>query len=74
MYKKALVALSIFIVLFVGAWFINEQTKREYYMNNGDDTQTFQIQQGQETEIGDRREGLRIFPAFMSREYIRVDR
>jgi hypothetical protein len=70
MSKKAFVAISIFVLLFIGAWFLNEQTKREYYMHN--DESDYQIQQTDDNYMINDRGEIRIFPAFMSREYIRV--
>ncbi|MFC4323458.1 hypothetical protein [Litchfieldia salsa] len=70
MFKKAIVAISIFALLFIGAWVLNEQTKREYYMHN--EESDYQIQQTDDQYMIDGRGEIRIFPAFMSREYIRV--
>lgn len=70
MFKKAVVAISIFVLLFIGAWLLNEQTKREYYMHN--EESDYQIQQNDDNYMINDRSEIRIFPAFMSREYIRV--
>ncbi|MBD8070493.1 hypothetical protein [Bacillus sp. PS06] len=73
MFKKAFVGISIFVLLFVGAWLLNEQTKREYYLDHDDESE-YQVQQTDDGYMINESGRYRIFPAFMSREYIRVDR
>ncbi|WP_078544275.1 hypothetical protein [Litchfieldia alkalitelluris] len=72
MFRKLVVAVSIFVIIFLGAWYLNGETKREYFMNN--DEGDYQIQHNAESYFIEGVGDMRIFPAFMSREYIRVDR
>jgi len=72
MYMKIAVAASIFVLLFVSAWYINEQIKRDYYTTEIDEIDGFEIQSNFSPYMDSDKNG--IFPSFMSREYIRVDR
>jgi hypothetical protein len=71
MYVKVIVSISIFILMLIGAWLLNEQTKREYYYtDNSPEDGIIQIQ-----TTGDANQGtFTNFPAFGSREYIRIVR
>jgi len=72
MFMRIAVAVSIFVILLVSAWVINEQIKREY-TTEFDGTDGFEIQSNIPPYM-ENNESTGIFPAFMSREYIRVDR
>ncbi|THE10139.1 hypothetical protein E1I69_19875 [Bacillus timonensis] len=65
--KKGIVAIAIFAFLFIGAWVIHEQTKREY----GENQQQFQIQTIHSTQIPEK---SKVYPKFKPREYIRIER
>ena len=70
MYVKVFVAVSIFVLMLIGAWLVNEQTKREYYSPDNSDEGMIQVQ-----TINDTNQGTYTnFPAFESREYIRIVR
>lgn len=67
MYKKEIiVGLSIFFLLVIGAWWLNEQTERDYgnYQKQGN-VDTVQIQTVNDTSSN--------FAPFRPREYIRVN-
>ncbi|MEH7237257.1 hypothetical protein [Bacillus sp. JJ1562] len=67
--KKGMVAIAIFAFLFIGAWVIHEQTKREY--GEGVENQhQFQIQTIDSTQS----EETKFYPKFKPREYIRIER
>ena len=71
MYIKVFVAVSIFVLMLIGAWLINEQTKREYYSHDhNSDEGMIQVQTINDTNQG----SYMNFPAFESREYIRIVR
>ncbi|WP_449537404.1 hypothetical protein [Ferdinandcohnia sp. Marseille-Q9671] len=68
--KKGIVALAIFAFMFIGAWWIHEQTKREYIVEGQEENQQqFQIQ----TVDSENTEEVLIFPKFRPREYIRIE-
>jgi cytoskeletal protein RodZ len=73
MYKKEImVGLSIFFLLLVGAWWLNEHSERNYgnYQNQDNNVGTVQIQTVNESETND----VSPFHApFKPREYIRVN-
>ncbi|OIJ16660.1 hypothetical protein BKP45_05320 [Anaerobacillus alkalidiazotrophicus] len=63
MLKKALVALGIFTILFISAWWVNEINEKRYYI----DEQNEQIQ----LLMVDEEER---FERFKPREYIKIRR
>ncbi|MFT4412990.1 hypothetical protein ACLM5H_03925 [Fredinandcohnia humi] len=69
--KKILVALAVFIFMFIGAWWLNDQTKRNYMgespegENRDREVQIQSIDYMQTEEV--------MFPKFRPREYIRID-
>ncbi|WP_010676392.1 hypothetical protein [Bacillus timonensis] len=67
--KKGIVAIAIFVFLFSGAWWIHEQTKREYGDIQVENRQQFQIQTINSTHT----EETMVFPKFKPREYIRIE-
>lgn len=68
--KKIIVALAIFTFMFIGAWWLNEHTKREYIgEKTGREDNTYQIQTIDNKET----EEVIVFPRFKPREYIRID-
>lgn len=63
--KEFTVSVMIFIVLFLCAWFLHEQTKRQYIDVKDDQAENrFKIQSNDSNYY---------FPSFMSREYIRIE-
>lgn len=67
--KKGMVAIAIFAFLFIGAWWIHEQTKREYGEGLAENQPQFQIQTIDRSQT----EETTLFPKFKSREYIRIE-
>lgn len=73
MYKKEImVGLSIFFLLLIGAWWLNDQIKRDYgnYQFEDDPNGTVQIQNINDGRIG---EETNLNHPFRPREYIRVN-
>ena len=71
MYVKVIVSVSILMLMLIGAWLLNEYTKREYYYTDNDPEEgIIQIQ----TTEGSNQGTFTNFPAFGSREYIRIVR
>ncbi len=73
MYKKeVMVAISIFFILLIGAWWLNDQTKSDYgnYKYENDPDGTVRIQTINNGLIG---EENNLYPPFRPREYIRVN-
>lgn len=68
--KEIMVAVSIFVILLVSAWWLNEQTKREYVDIEQVDpyNSTFEIQSVNIDTNG----GPTLYKPFKAREYIRV--
>ncbi|MFS0822253.1 hypothetical protein [Bacillus sp. 1P02SD] len=69
--KKGIVAMAIFAFLFIGAWVIHEQTKREYGESQLENQQQFQIQTINSTQTPEK---SKVYPKFKPREYIRIER
>ncbi|MFS0863709.1 hypothetical protein [Fredinandcohnia sp. 179-A 10B2 NHS] len=68
--KKIIVALAIFTFMFIGVWWLNEQTKREYIGEKPrHEDKPYQIQTIDTKET----EEVIVFPKFKPREYIRID-
>lgn len=63
MKKKAIVAISLFVVLFVTAWWANEWNERRYYID--EQTDTFQMLMIDDDSRSER---------FKPREYIKIKR
>lgn len=68
--KKGIVAIAIFAFLFIGAWVIHEQTRRDYGEYQIENQHQFQIQTIESTQTDEKM----IYPKFKPREYIRIER
>lgn len=67
--KKGILAITIFAFLFIGTWWIHEQTKTEYpRVSQVKNQSQFQIQTFDSTQT----EETTIYPDFKPREYIRI--
>lgn len=64
---KISAAISIFVLLFAGAWILDHKTKREFYMP-GDEEVVEMIPANYEMEAG----GKQKLKVFESREYVRI--
>ncbi|MEH7225879.1 hypothetical protein V7112_18870 [Bacillus sp. JJ1566] len=67
--KKGIVAIAIFAFLFIGAWVIHDQMKRDYGKNQIESQHQFQIQTIDSTLT----EETNVFPKFKPREYIHIE-
>ncbi|MCA1031677.1 hypothetical protein LCL95_11635 [Bacillus timonensis] len=72
MYVKIAVALSIFFVLLISAWFLDTKSKRMYVDNNTNEYEEgFQVQKvNNSVPVSNE---YHYFPSFRSREYIRIE-
>lgn len=66
--KKAVAATIIFLVLFAGAWILNEKTKHDFYVPMDED----EVVEVVPAEMNDSNKPYRPLKMFESREYVRI--